>query len=264
MKTETLDPVERPMEVTPEVHRYMVTLIDRRVKKVGTAREDFGVLQSLVTRLAEAQARTEKRMEELAQAQTRSESRVDRLDAAMEELAQAQARAEERFGRLEVIVARTEERLDRVEAAVEKLAEAQARFGRTFETKMGAMGARWGLDTEESFRKGMRAILEDVGFKVERYLAYDNVGKVFDHPAEIELDVVMRDGKLIVIEIKSSLGRADVAIFGRKVAFYEEREGRKADRRMIISPFVEERAEALALAMAMELYTRADDLAESG
>lgn len=228
MKTEALDVVERPAEVTPELHRYMVTLIDRRVKKVGIAREDFEVLGSLVTRLAEAQVRTEKRLEELAQAQIR-----------------------------------TEERLDRLETAVEKLANAQARFERTFEVRMGAIGARWGLDTEQSFRNGMRAILEDVGFKVERYLVYDDVGKVFDRPAEVELDVVMRDGKLMIVEIKSSVGRADVAIFGRKVAFYEEREGRKADRRMIISPFVEEKAKTLALAMGMELYTRVDDLAES-
>lgn len=148
----------------------------------------------------------------------------------------------------------------RTEQQVLELARVQASFARTFESKMGAVGARWGLDTEESFRQGMRAILDDVGFKLERYLVYDEKGDVFDRPDQVELDLLVRNGKLMLIEIKSSTGRADVAVFHRKVRFYEEREGRKADRRIMVSPFVEEGARKLALALDIEMYTRVDDL----
>ena len=215
-------------ELTPELYRTVAAIVEERVKDIKVTREDFSTLRKAVERLAEAQARTEER--------------VGRLEQAVERLAEAQARTEE---------------------AVRKLADAQAKFERTFESRLGALGARWGLETEESFRQGMRAILEDVGFKVERYLVYDHAGKVFGHPDQVELDVVVRDGKLMLIEIKSAAGRADVTIFNRKVEFYEEREGRKAERRILISPFVEEGARKLAMAMNIEIYTGADDLAGS-
>ena len=87
---------------------------------------------------------------------------------------------------------------------------------------------------------------------------------MFGRPDQVELDVIVRDGKLMLVEIKSSTGRADVAAFHRKVRFYEEREGRQADRRIMVSPFVEEGAWKLALALDTEIYTGADDLARSG
>jgi len=236
-------------ELTPELYRTVAAIVEERVKDIKVTREDFSTLRKAVERLAEAQARTEER--------------VGRLEQAVERLAEAQARTEERVDRLEQAVERLAEAQARTEEAVRKLADAQAKFERTFESRLGALGARWGLETEESFRQGMRAILEDVGFKVERYLVYDHAGKVFGHPDQVELDVVVRDGKLMLIEIKSAAGRADVTIFNRKVEFYEEREGRKAERRILISPFVEEGARKLAMAMNIEIYTGADDLAGS-
>jgi len=211
--------------INADLYQTIVTVVDERLKEVRITRENFNELKGIVS--------------ELAQAQVRTEQRLEGLEAAVEELAQAQVRTEQRLN---------------------ELVQVQTRFERTFETRMGALGARWGLDTEESFRLGMRAILEDVGFRVERYVAYDEKGNVFDHPAPVELDVIVRNGKLMLIEIKSSTGSANVSIFRRKVNFYEEREGQKADRRIIISPFVEDEARMLALATGIEIYTRADDL----
>lgn len=247
--------MERETEgLTPELYRVIVAIVEERVKEIKVTREEFSALREATDKLAEAQVRTEEAVKRLAEAQARTEERVTRLEEAVERLDRAVARLAE-------AQTRTEERLTRLEQAVEKLVEAQARFERTFESRLGALGARWGLDTEESFRQGMRAILGDVGFKVERYLVYDHAGKVFGRPDQVELDMVVRDGKLMLIEIKSSAGRADVAIFARKADFYEEREGRKAERRILISPFVEEGARKLAMAMDIEIYTRADELA---
>ena len=238
-------------QIPSELRGPIVELVEQEVRlevaRRGIVREDFEELKGSVERLAEAQVRTEERLE--------------RLEAAVEKLAEAQARTEARVEELAQAQARTE-------VAVERLAEAQARmekrldrFERTFETWMGAMGARWGVDTEESFRRGMRAILEDVGFRVERYLASDKEGEVFGRPSSIELDVVVRDGKVLVLEIKSSVSWADLLFFGRKVDFYEKREGGSVARRLMLSPMVEERARALAVEMGVEVYTRADDLA---
>jgi hypothetical protein len=50
----------------------------------------------------------------------------------------------------------------------------------------------------------MEAILQEVGFITERFLAYDEQGEVFGEPDQIELDVVVKNGKVIIIAIKSS------------------------------------------------------------
>jgi len=112
----------------PSVVQVMVNVLNQAaVSAVEVTRLDLRDLSGTMHELAQAQARTEARLEELAQAQARTEARL-------EELAQAQARTEARLERLEAIVeqlaqaqARTEARLERLEAIVEQLAQAQAR-----------------------------------------------------------------------------------------------------------------------------------------
>jgi hypothetical protein len=88
----------------------------------------------------------------------------------------------------------------------------------------------------------MRAILQEVGFTAERFLEYAAAGNVFGHPEQIELDVVAKNGKVIVVEIKSALDRANVYIFARKVEFYTQRTGRNVDRKLIVTPYADNRA----------------------
>ncbi|MFW0859944.1 MAG: PD-(D/E)XK nuclease family protein, partial [Dehalococcoidia bacterium] len=242
--------------MTAELYRTIVAVVDERVKEIKVTREDFDRLEAALPRLAAAQKQTE--------------DRVPRLEAALERLAEAQAKTEERMTRLEAAVtrleavverlaeaqAKTEERVSRLEGAVERLVLAQGRV----EGTLGALGARWGLFAEESFREGMRAVLEGTGFKVERYLVYDHVGKVFGRPDQVELDLVIHNDKLMLMELKSSLSKGDVALFDRKTGFYEEREGKRADRRILISPFVDQKARALAGTLGMEVYAQPDEL----
>ncbi|GAB4534240.1 MAG: hypothetical protein Fur0020_00650 [Thermodesulfovibrionia bacterium] len=70
--------------------------------------------------LAEAQKRTEQRVEELAEAQKETQREVSRLDKTLQELAEAQKRTEQRVEELAEAQKRTEQR-------VEELAEAQKR-----------------------------------------------------------------------------------------------------------------------------------------
>ena len=76
---------------------------------------------------------------------------------------------------------------------------------------IGALGARRGLHSESAFRKGLRAILEgSFGVKVEqRYEGYDYEGTVFGRPEQVELDVIIHNGTLILYEIKSSMSKKD-------------------------------------------------------
>ena len=87
----------------------------------------------------------------------------------------------------------------------------------------------------------MNHILEEVGFTAERFLGYDNKGEVFGHPEQVEMDIIVRNGKIIAIEMKSSVSRNDVAVFNRKVRFYEEETGQKVAEKIFISPFIDPR-----------------------
>ncbi len=115
--------------------------------------------------------------------------------------------------------------------------------------------------SEEAFRNGIAAILTDeLGFRVERCRSYDDAGLVYGHPDQVEMDVIIRNSLVIAIEIKSSISRGDLSLFQRKIAFFEQAEGVKVDRRLFISPFVDPNAVELAEGMGIELYTHRLDI----
>jgi len=219
-------------------------------------------LAGRVEQLAEAQQRTELRIEELAQAQQRTELRL-------EELAQAQQRTDIAIGELREAVRdlaqaqqRTEVAIGELRGAVHDLAQAQQRtegeltlLRQTFISQLGGLGARWGLQTEEAFRQGMRTILHEVGFTTERFLEYDLEGTVFGYPDQVELDVVISDGKLMIVEIKSSLDGGNTYLFARKAAFYTQKTGRTVDRKLIVAPYADNRAKEVGLRLGVEICT---------
>ena len=132
---------------------------------------------------------------------------------------------------------------------------------RRFNHTVQGLGARWGLLSEEAFRNGLAAILTDeLGFRVERYEGYDDSGSVFGQPEQVEMDVIIRNGLVIAIEIKSSVSRGDLSLFQRKIAFFEQAENVTVNRRFFISPFVDPNAVELATGMGIELYTHSLDI----
>ena len=121
--------------------------------------------------------------------------------------------------------------------------------------KIGALGARWGLLSETAFRDGLAAILEkSFGVEVVNINDYDDEGLVFGRPDQVELDVIIKNGLLIACEIKSSMDKARLYIFSRKVDFYERKHQRKADRRLVITPFLDPRAAGLPEKLGIEVY----------
>jgi hypothetical protein len=215
---------------------------------------DLEDLKQVVRELAEAQKRTEQQVRELAEAQKRTEQQV-------RELAEAQKRTEHDLEDLKQVVRELAEAQKRTEGAVRELADTQAKFGRTFHSQMGALGARWGLQAEGAFREGMRTILQEVGFVTERFSVKDSAGEALGYPEQIELDIIVKNGKLIVTEIKSSIDREHTAGFNKKVAFYTRKTGRQVDRKLIIAPHVEIGTQELAHELGVEVCTDVNELA---
>jgi len=140
------------------------------------------------------------------------------------------------------------------------LAEIRA-LSRKHDSTIGALGARWGLQTEQSFRNALAGILgTSFGVEVLNVTEYDDAGEVFGRPDQVELDVIIQNGLLLLCEIKASMSKSDMVIFERKVQFYEKRHNRKADRTLVISPMVDARARALAIELGIEVYSYAEDV----
>ncbi len=135
------------------------------------------------------------------------------------------------------------------------------RLHRKYDSTIGALGARWGLYSEESFRNALKGILEEsFPVRVERYLNYDREGIVFGRPDQVELDLIIRDGEIIVAEIKSSVSKGDVYVFLKKLEFYKKHEGVDVKRAIIISPMVDPKAKKFAQESGIEVYSYADDV----
>jgi len=134
-------------------------------------------------------------------------------------------------------------------------------MNRKHESTVGSLGSRWGLSSEASFRNGLKGILKDsFGVEVLNFLDFDNEGEVFGRPDQVEIDVIIKNGLVILCEIKSSIDKAGMYIFDRKVAFYEKHHQRRVDRKLVISPMVDPRALSVAQNLGIEIYSYAEDV----
>jgi hypothetical protein len=133
-------------------------------------------------------------------------------------------------------------------------------LNRKFDQTLGALGTRWGLHSEESFRNALAGILtqEFPGVEVTRLIDYDAEGVVFGHPDQIDLDLIVKDGRLLIAEIKSSVTKSEMYTFERKVRFYERKYARQVNRLIVISPMVDDYAKPVADKLGIEVYSYAE------
>ena len=150
---------------------------------------------------------------------------------------------------------RYDEELARLREDMNKLREDMNEGFQLLRRHIDALGARWGLLAEESFRAGMVGVVERYfGGRVERWTHYDEEGFVFGFPSLVEVDMVISDKEHILVEIKSSVSRADVYEFWKVGQLYERIRGVKP-RLAIVSPFVREEAKKLAKELGIDVYT---------
>lgn len=150
------------------------------------------------------------------------EQRVDRLEAALTRLAEAQARTEERVGRLEERMGRVEAALAqlaeaqaRTERRVEELAQAQARTEQavlTLAQQVGRLSETLGFTLEDVARELTPSYLAQrygitVALLERRFFLVDG--------EEVEVDFYgegMRDGQRVAV-----IGEVRTRIYGRDV-----------------------------------------------
>ena len=154
--------------------------------------------------------------------------------------------AYKRFEAIELELKRLREDMNRLYARVDSL-----------EKRIIAIGARWGYESEETFREAMRGIVEELlgTVSVSKWIYYDEEGVVFGYPSQVEADLLIKDKVHIIVEIKSSVSAGDVAKLWRIGNLYQRVTGIKP-RLVIVSPFIDQRALEVAEKLKIEIYTK--------
>ncbi|MGC8951770.1 PD-(D/E)XK nuclease family protein [Chloroflexus sp.] len=147
---------------------------------------------------------------------------------------------------------------------IRELIQGMKVLDRRFDSTIGALGARWGLSSEQSFRSALRGILTDFfPLEVIHVNEYDDSGEVFGRPEQIELDLIIKNGVLLICEIKSSMSKADMYLFERKARWYQQRHGRTAQQLIVISPMVDPAARKVAERLGIVVYSFPEDAGEA-
>jgi len=181
-----------------------------------------------------------------------------------EEQAQRWEEQDRRWEEQSRLWAEQSQRWEENQREIRELMRRHAALDRKFDSTIGALGARWGLYSEQSFRDALRGIL--TGFfnlEVINVNEFDETGEVFGRPEQIELDVIIKNGLLLICEIKSSMSKADMYLFERKARWYERRHERRADQLIVISPMVDVPARKVAERFGIVVYSFAEDAGDA-
>ena len=200
------------------------------------------VLRKLDT-IAEEQTKIWKEIEKLREEQVRFREEQTRIWREIEKLREEQARFREEQ--------------TRIWREIERLRRDMVEGFSLVSRHISALGARWGLMSEEAFREGLKGILEkEFGVRVERWSCYDDLGLVYGYPSMVEVDIAVKDDKILLIEIASHIKTSDVYEFKRKAKLYEKKTRGRPDRLLMVTPYVEEKALEAAKRHGIEIYTK--------
>ena len=140
---------------------------------------------------------------------------------------------------------------------IAKLREDMVRGFELVERHISAIGARWGIMSEEAFREGLKGLLEkEFKLKVERWTGFDGEGLVYGYPSQVEVDVAIHNKKIVLVEVKSHIRASDVYTFKRKAELYMKLTGKKPNRLLIVTPYAEDKALEAAKNLNIEVYTK--------
>ena len=152
-----------------------------------------------------------------------------------------------------------EEILRRLDKHSEELARLREDMNRGFalmERHISALGTRWGLITEDAFKEGLKGLLEkEFGLIIEKWEHFDQEGFVYGYPSQVEVDIAIKDGRVILVEVTSHARASDIYTFKRKAEFYKKVTGRSPSRLLVITPYAEERVKEASKKMNIEIYT---------
>jgi hypothetical protein len=225
--------------------------------------------EHMMARLERLMDEDSKKWEKMAQRLEENQKQIVALNSAIQSLEQRLDRKndedhkkfEEDRKKWEENQRRWDENQKQIVALNSALQNLDKKYERLYNHSLGALGARWGTQSEASFRNALAGILKEFpGVQVTHVTEKDESGVVFGRPDQVELDLIIKNGLLMICEIKSSIGKSEMYTFERKVRFYEQKHDRQANRMIVISPMVDPHAMPVAENLGIEVYSYADDV----
>jgi hypothetical protein len=247
-----------------EVINAIVKEIRDGFKKQGEENESMWQnierIWQAIDRLTKSIEETRKTMKEGFERQEKENERIwqniEKIWQAIEELRKDM---KEGFERQEKENQRIWQNIERIWQAIEEDRKANQKHFKRLDRKLTALGARWGLMAEGTFRAGLKTIIEDLGYVVENVVFFDDEGYVFLKPSQIEIDIIIKDGRKTAVEIKSSVSEGDVITFERKVRLYEKKSNIKIDKKIILTPFANNKAIEIAKSLDIEIIEELEE-----
>ena len=208
-KLEEVDPRIR------DVLLYFMDEVEEKSRLISVGRGDFNELRNIVQRLAESQDRTEQSVKELTQSQGRTEQSIKELFQAQKELTQSQGRTEQSVKELSQAQKDLTQSQGRTEQRVEALAESQKQGFQALTDQIAALGSRWGIYNEGTFRGTIRGLMSKMkGVEVREGYYGDR-----------QVDVIIRNGEHVMLEITSRMHPKDIAKIYSSADDYKKKEG---------------------------------------
>ena len=139
---------------------------------------------------------------------------LDQVEAHRRETQQFQRETGERFDKVDERLDKMDDRFNKVDERFDKMDNRFDKMDNRFdslELTLARLGSRWGIHSEDLFRKTMKSVLEE---SFEATVEEKNIqGEQFDL-------VVMQNGDHILIEIAASVRRNILERLDRKKALY--------------------------------------------
>jgi hypothetical protein len=224
--------------------------------------EKYPLLRLKIEEIIERKAVTKEEIKEilieLRKQREENSKRFEEINKRFEEINKRFEAVDRRF---EAVDKRFEEINKRFEAVDRRFEELTKEMNKGFEllrNAITALGARWGIFAEEAFREGMKGVIENLGFpsyEIKKWKTFDEEGYVFGYPHEVEVDIVIKDDKHFLIEIKSSVSDADVLKFKKIGELYEKKTGVKPQL-IIISPYIREEGKKECEFLGIKYYEK--------
>jgi len=189
-------------EAQKRTEENIAKLTERIDQLARKTEERLNKLTERMDQLAEAQRKTEERLNELAEAQKKTEERLNKLTERMDQLAEAQRKTEEKIAKLTDAVMDLRKGMDQLKRSIDSI------------------GKRWGADYEELIREFFKEVLDQLGIDIKylnRFTYKDDEGIFGFKGVLYEVDIVAKNGKVYLIEVKSFADSDDVEWFRVKI-----------------------------------------------
>ncbi|AFZ69968.1 hypothetical protein Calag_0184 [Caldisphaera lagunensis DSM 15908] len=149
------------------------------------------------------------------------------------------------------------EETNSLRAETNKLRQEMMRGFESMDIRLTALGARWGVYTEDTVKNLLKGVLEkELNYKIEKWVYNDSQGVVYGYPSIIEIDMAIIGDKILLIEFSSHIKRSDPFTFKKKAELFEKTTGKKASRLIIATPYIDQDAENACQILGIEVYSK--------